>query len=118
RIPPPPPVEDQAPQKRVELHLHTKMSGMDGVTDVEEVVRQAALWGHPAVAITDHGVVQAFPAACAAGKKHGIKIIYGLEGYLIDNDTDRPHHIVILAKNKTGLKNLYKLVSYSHLHHF
>jgi DNA polymerase-3 subunit alpha (Gram-positive type) len=118
RIPPPPPVEDQAPQKRVELHLHTKMSGLDGVTDVEEVVRQAALWGHPAVAITDHGVVQAFPAACAAGKKHGIKIIYGLEGYLIDNDTDRPHHIVILAKNKTGLKNLYKLVSYSHLHHF
>ncbi|MGB4187044.1 MAG: PolC-type DNA polymerase III, partial [Limnochordia bacterium] len=112
------PVEDQAPQKRVELHLHTKMSGLDGVTDVEEVVRQAALWGHPAVAITDHGVVQAFPAACAAGKKHGIKIIYGLEGYLIDNDTDRPHHIVILAKNKTGLKNLYKLVSYSHLHHF
>ena len=118
RIEPPPPIEDCATQKRVELHLHTKMSGLDGVTDVEEAVKQAAFWGHPAVAITDHGVVQAFPSAYGAGKKYGIKIIYGLEGYLIDNDTDRPYHIVILAKNKTGLKNLYKLVSYSHLDHF
>jgi len=118
RIDPPAPVEDRAEQKRVELHLHTKMSGLDGVTDVEEVVKQAAAWGHPAIAITDHGVVQAFPAAYTAAKKFGIKIIYGLEGYLIDNDNDRPHHIVILAKNKIGLKNLYKLVSYSHLQHF
>jgi len=118
RIDPPAPIQDNAKEKRVELHLHTKMSGLDGVTDVEEAVRQAALWGHQAVAITDHGVVQAFPAAYEAGRRYGIKIIFGLEGYLIDNDTDRPYHIIILAKDKIGLKNLYKLVSYSHLHHF
>ncbi len=115
---PPPLLQDHAEKKRVELHLHTKMSGLDGVLDVEEAVRQAAAWGHPAVAITDHGVVQAFPAAYFAGRKHGIKIIYGLEGYLIDQENDRPYHIVILAKNQAGLKNLYKLVSYSHLEYF
>ncbi len=111
-------VADNAPIKRVEFHLHTKMSGLDGLIDIERAVKQAADWGHPAIAITDHGVVQAFPAAFYAGEKYGVKIIYGLEGYLIDNETDKPYHIIILAKNKTGLKNLYKLVSYSHLDHF
>ena len=85
---------------------------------MEDAVRQAAAWGHAAVAITDHGVVQAFPSAYFAGKKHGIKIIYGLEGYLIDQENDRPYHIVILAKNQAGLKNLYKLVSFSHIDYF
>ncbi len=76
---------DNAPEKRVELHLHTKMSAMDGVTGVREVISQAARWGHPAVAITDHGVVQAFPDAYEAARKFGVKIIYGMEGYLIDD---------------------------------
>lgn len=76
---------DEAPEKRVELHLHTKMSSMDGINGVGETVARAAVWGHAALAITDHGVVQAFPDAYDAGKKHGIKIIYGVEGYLIDD---------------------------------
>lgn len=114
--------QDNATQKRVELHLHTKMSAMDGLVNVEEAVALAAAWGHPAIAITDHGVVQAYPDAYAAGQKYGIKIIYGLEGYLCEGDQDpefeRTNHILILVKNATGLKNLYKLVSVSHLEYF
>jgi DNA polymerase-3 subunit alpha (Gram-positive type) len=111
---------DHAPKKRVELHLHTKMSSLDGLTEIEQVVAQAARWGHPAVAITDHGVVQAFPRAYSAGKKHGIKIIFGLEGYLVEKDIKeaRNYHIILLAQNRKGLFNLYKLVSLSHIDHF
>lgn len=116
----PPRLTDEAPQKRVELHLHTKMSGLDGTIDVDQVVELAASLGHEALAITDHGVIQAFPDAHKAGKKHGVKIIYGVEGYLVDNpDTkERPFHIVIMAKNQVGLKNLYRLISESHITHF
>ncbi|HBE76505.1 MAG TPA: PolC-type DNA polymerase III, partial [Firmicutes bacterium] len=76
---------DDAVGKRVELHLHTKMSAMDATVEAGDAVRLAAKWGHKAVAITDHGVVQAFPEAYQAGKKAGIKIIYGVEGYLVDD---------------------------------
>ncbi|WP_312614197.1 PolC-type DNA polymerase III [Oscillibacter sp.] len=80
--------EDTAEVKRVELHLHTRMSSMDALTDPQEVVRQAIRWGHPAIAITDHGVAQSFPDAWhAAGDK--IKILYGMEGYFINNLDDR-----------------------------
>ena len=101
---------DNSPEKRVELHCHTKMSDMDGVSDVEDIVKRAYAWGQPAIAITDHGVVQSFPAANHTldsiddayrkqyQKEHPdvskdelkklvspFKIIYGVEAYLLDD---------------------------------
>jgi DNA polymerase-3 subunit alpha (Gram-positive type) len=84
-LPPLPPKEDSAPQKRVELHLHTRMSAMDALTDPKAVVKRAESWGHPAIAITDHGVLQSFPDAWHAAKD--IKILYGVEAYF-QNDVD------------------------------
>ena len=78
---------DNAPEKRVELHLHTRFSALDALTSPTEVVKRAAYWGMPAVAVTDHGVAQAFPEMWTAGKKFGVKIIYGLEAYFV-NDLD------------------------------
>ena len=122
-------------QKRVELHCHTKMSAMDGLNDVETIVKTAARWGHPAVAITDHGVVQSFPDAASAAAKLAkddinIKIIYGMEGYVFD-DSDcvnedgsidykkkGTNHIILLAATQEGLKNIYKMVSMSHIEYF
>ncbi|MDR0405421.1 MAG: PolC-type DNA polymerase III, partial [Clostridiales bacterium] len=74
---------DDAEEKRVELHLHTKMSFMDAMADVKDVVKRAAAWGHKAVAITDHGVVQAFPDS-VAGIPKDFKVIFGVEAYLVD----------------------------------
>lgn len=79
--------KDEAEVKRVELHLHTRFSTLDALTDPAAVVERAAYWGMPAVAVTDHGVAQAFPDMWKAGKKHGVKIIYGLEAYFV-NDMD------------------------------
>lgn len=81
---PPLPLDDYEGEKRIELHLHTKMSHLDAVSDIEEYAKLAKNMGHKALALTDHGVVQAFPEAQKAGKKHGIKIIYGSELYVID----------------------------------
>ena len=106
--------EDKAEEKRVELHLHTRMSNMDALTDTGSVVKQAIKWGHPAIAITDHGVVQSFPdAAKASGGK--IKILYGMEGYFVNNlddriavhgdkDCDLDDEIVCFDIETTGLK--------------
>ena len=77
---------DNAPEKRIELHMHTQMSSMDAVASATALISRAASWGHPAVAITDHGVVQAYPEAFGAAKKNGIKLIPGVEGYLTDED--------------------------------
>ncbi|MDO5015377.1 MAG: PolC-type DNA polymerase III [Clostridia bacterium] len=130
--------------KRVELHLHTNMSALDGMADVRDLVARASSYGHKAVAITDHGVTQSFPDAYQAGKDFGIKIIYGLEAYFFDNvvyedgerknltwdecltklkskDIDvkqRTYHQIILVKDEKGLRNLYKLISYSHIYNF
>ena len=130
---------DSAETKRVELHCHTKMSKMDGLTPMTDLVKQAIKWGHKALAITDHGVVQAFPFCYDAAEGSDLKLIFGMEGYLISDrtmkgaDVDqeptdtikksrtpkiRSHHIILLAKNETGLRNLYKLVTVSHLRHF
>ena len=114
--------EDNAEVKRVELHAHTQMSAMDSVVPTKKLIQTAARWGWDAVAITDHGVVQAFPDAMnvVVENKLDIKIIYGMEGYLTVGDHKQPHanHIIILAKNLEGLHNLYQLVSLSHLRFF
>ena len=83
---------DTSPEKRVELHCHTKMSDMDGVSEVQNLVKRAHDWGHKAIAITDHGVVQSFPDANhyieGLDKDDPFKVIYGVEGYLVDDLTD------------------------------
>ena len=117
--------KDTAENKRVELHAHTNMSALDGLSDPKEMVKLAAGWGHKAVAVTDHGVVQAFPDAYDAQKSTGIKVIYGEEGYLYEDldgavghkDT-RTYHIIILAANEAGLKELYRIVSMSHIDYY
>ena len=114
--------KDDAEEKRVELHAHTKSSAMDAVVSAKELVKQAMKFGHKAIAITDHGCVQAFPEAFHTADET-IKILYGCEGYLIEagaplvRETKR-YHIIIFAQNLVGLKNLYKLVSASNLEHF
>ena len=80
---------DTAVKKRVELHCHTKMSDMDGVSDVADIIKEAVSWGHKAIAITDHGVVQSFPIANhSVPEGSDIKLIYGVEGYLVDDLKD------------------------------
>ncbi|MCL1997431.1 MAG: PolC-type DNA polymerase III [Turicibacter sp.] len=147
-IAPGPPMQirpDSAELKRVELHLHTTMSALDATSSVADYVKRAISWGHDAIGITDHGVVQAFPEAAAAARRGDIKILYGVEAYLVDDTADtksdinddadegqgedqeevktkskepRYTHAVIFAKNQAGLKNLYTLISLSHLHYF
>ena len=118
--------EDTAPEKRVELHLHTTMSSMDALTSVgpklgpdKNVVKRAEAWGHPAIAITDHGVAQSFPDAWHSAKK--IKILYGVEAYFINDvddrvavhgETDAPFdsEIVCFDIETTGLNRKHEVI--------
>ena len=103
--------EDNAEEKRVELHMHTNMSTMDAISSVSALMERAARWGHKAIAVTDHGVVQSYPEAFGAAKKYGIKLIPGVEAYLTDDedivedpdDTDVDEPIVVLDFETTGL---------------
>ncbi|MEC5267716.1 PolC-type DNA polymerase III [Heyndrickxia coagulans] len=114
--------KDHAPEneKRVELHLHTPMSQMDAVTSASALVAQAKKWGHPAIAITDHSVAQSFPEAYSAGKKNGIKVIFGVEANLVDDGVpiaynDAHVHLdeatyVVFDVETTGLSAVYDTI--------
>ena len=94
---------DTSAQKRVELHCHTKMSDMDGVSDVKDIVKRAMKWGHKAIAITDHGDVQAFPDANhTVSPDDDFKVIYGVEAYLVDDLKD-----IITNSRGQGLNDTY-----------
>lgn len=109
--------QDTAEEKRVEFHLHTAMSQMDGVSHISKYVDQAAKWGHKAIAITDHNGAQGFPDAYSAAKKAGIKMIYGMEGMLVDDGVPiayKPQSIdlksatyVVFDVETTGLSSQY-----------
>lgn len=104
-------------KKRVELHLHTTMSQMDATNSISEYVEMAAKWGHKAIAITDHSGAQGYPEAYAAGKKHGIKILYGVEANIVDDSVEvayNPQHLllenqtyVVFDVETTGLSAVY-----------
>jgi len=106
---------DLSEEKRVELHLHTQMSTLDAVPSATEVIKRAAEWGHKAVAITDHAVVQAFPEAMEASREYGVKVIYGMEGYMVDDgipivtgesEASLEGEFVVFDIETTGLSNI------------
>ncbi|MGG3889101.1 PolC-type DNA polymerase III [Metabacillus fastidiosus] len=114
--------EDKAPEdeKRVELHLHSPMSQMDAVTSISKYVEQAKKWGHKAIALTDHAVAQSFPEAYSAGKKNGVKIIYGIEANLVDDGVPIAYNedhrnlaeatYVVFDVETTGLSAVYDTI--------
>jgi DNA polymerase-3 subunit alpha (Gram-positive type) len=136
--------QEQSADHRVELHAHTKMSQMDGLTSPADLIERAAFWQHPAIGITDHGNVHAFPELYALGRKHKIKVLLGMEGYLINRTSTEieeirtrrekagrglsreelaefksdVHHIILYARTTAGLRNLYELVTLSHCQFF
>lgn len=112
--------QDKAEEKRVELHLHSNMSQMDATNSISDLAKQAADWGHKAIALTDHAGAQSFPEAYAAGKKNGIKMIYGIEANLIDDGVPiayNPVHTdlkeatyVVFDVETTGLSAVYDTI--------
>lgn len=101
----PPARRDNAPEKRVEFHLHSTMSTMDAVTPVDQYIKTAAKWGHKAIAITDHGGVQCYPDAAKAAKKNGIKMIYGVEANVVNDSVP-----VVLQPQPIELKSATYIV--------
>ncbi|MFD1177231.1 PolC-type DNA polymerase III [Paenibacillus puldeungensis] len=101
----PPGRKDNASEKRVEFHLHTTMSTMDAVTPIADYVKMAAKWGHKAIAVTDHGGVQSYPDAAKAAKKNGIKMIYGVEANVVNDDV-----AVVLNPRNDDLKTTTYIV--------
>ena len=106
--------KDNAEKKRVELHLHTTMSSMDALIAPDVAIKTAQKWGHPAVAITDHGNVQGFPEAMKAADKTGMKVIYGMEAYFVNDtasavygayDGDFSDEFVVFDIETTGLSS-------------
>ena len=101
--------KDLLTEKRVELHLHTQMSQMDAVNSATDLIKRAASWGMKAIAITDHGVVQSFPEAKHAADKYGIKVLYGVEAYLVpdenavDLSNGMDNEYIVLDIETTGL---------------
>ncbi|AZK47756.1 PolC-type DNA polymerase III [Paenibacillus lentus] len=104
-VPSPPSRKDNAPEKRVEFHLHSTMSTMDAVTPIGEYIKTAAKWGHKAIAVTDHGGIQSYPEAVKAAGKHGIKMIYGLEANVVNDDV-----AVVLNPRSDDLKGATYIV--------
>lgn len=112
--------QDTAEEKRVELHVHTQMSQMDAVASVTKLVEQAKKWGHEAIAVTDHAVVQSFPEAYSAGKKYGVKILYGLEANIVDDGVPIAYNeahrrlmddtFVVFDVETTGLSAVYDTI--------
>lgn len=107
--------------RRAELHLHTKMSDLDGVDSIENYCRVANDLGISTIAVTDHGNVQSLKEAFESGERYNIKIIYGCELYMVDDIADgnkksnsKPMHVIALAKNKRGLEDLFELITLSH----
>ena len=113
--------EDKAEEKRVELHVHTRMSVMDGVTSISEYAELASKMGHPAIAITDHGVTQGFPEAQDAAAKYNIKMLYGSELYMVNDELPfalnpcdqilRTGKYVVFDLETTGLSKRYDRIT-------
>ncbi len=93
--------KDDAPKKRIELHAHSKMSSMDGIASISDYVNRAVYWGHKAIAVTDHGNVQSFPEAQMATAKKDIKMIYGVEMYMVD-----PEFTIVYNEKPLSLRDL------------
>lgn len=122
--------QDNSITKRVELHLHTQMSQMDAVSSAKDLIKRAAKWGMKSIAITDHGVVQAFPEANHAVEDLNVdmKVLYGVEAYFVPDDEIpegqegwkkiKPYHAIILTQTQQGLRNLYELISISHIQYY
>lgn len=104
-VPAPPSRKDNAAEKRVEFHLHTTMSTMDAVTPIADYVKTAAKWGHKAIAVTDHSGVQSYPDAAKAAKKNGIKMIYGVEANVVNDNV-----AVVLNPREEELKTTTYIV--------